>query len=310
MAIHTIEPTRETLHGTFSRELEPVLTIDSGDTVQYQTLDARWGLEPYPLSSEERREFSPRHPEHDTGHALCGPVAVRGAEPGMALGIHINQIRTGDYGWNVGGGRDRHLERRLGVVEDGILLRWQLDSTAMTATSHLGNTIGMRPFLGVMGMPPDEAGRHPTGPPRVTGGNIDCKELIAGTTLYLPISVAGGLFSTGDGHAVQGDGEISGTAIECPMDLAELTFTLHENMRISTPRALTQESWLTFGFNEDLDEAMFTALNAMLDLMHELHDLDRPTAVALASVAVDLRVTQVVNGVQGVHAVLPHGAVN
>jgi acetamidase/formamidase len=167
----------------------------------------------------------------------------------------------------------------------------------------------MRPFLGVMGLPPAEPGRHSTAPPRATGGNLDCRELVAGTTLFLPVAVEGALFSTGDGHASQGDGELSGTAIECPMDLAALTFDLRDDMPITTPRALTPDAWLTFGLDEDLDQAMYQAANAMLDLLMELHAVDRPAALALASTSVDLRITQVVNGVKGVHAILGHGAV-
>jgi acetamidase/formamidase len=169
--------------------------------------------------------------------------------------------------------------------------------------------VTLRPFMGIYGMPPAETGIHSTIPPRVTGGNIDCKELIVGSTLYLPIAVEGGLFSTGDGHAAQGDGEVSITAIECPMDRVDLTFDVHDNLPISTPIANTPAGWITMGFHEDLDEALLIALEAMLTLMKRLHGLERLDALALASVAVDFRVTQVVNRVRGIHAVLPHGAI-
>ena len=118
----------------------------------------------------------------------------------------------------------------------------------------------------------------------------------------------GGLFSAGDGHAAQGDGEVSGLAIECPVTQADLTFYLHPNLSLATPRAETPSGKLTLGFGETLNEAMGDALEAMLDWMGELYGLSRPDALALASVAVDLRVTQVVNGIQGVHALLPHNA--
>lgn len=163
--------------------------------------------------------------------------------------------------------------------------------------------------MGVMGMPPADPGVHRTSPPRPTGGNIDCKDLVAGTSLFLPVAVPGGLFSTGDGHGAQGDGEVSETAIECPIACCDLTFMLHPEMTITTPRARTAEGWLTLGFHEDLNEAMFVALDAMLDLMGEQYGMGRSEALAMASVVIDLRVTQVVNGVKGVHAVLPHGAI-
>jgi acetamidase/formamidase len=180
----------------------------------------------------------------------------------------------------------------------------------MVGVNQHGYEVQLRPFLGVMGMPPDEPGLHSTGPPRATGGNMDCKELIAGSSLFLPIAVSGALFSTGDGHAAQGDGEVSSTAIECPMDRAVLTFILRPELHLSLPRANTPAGWLTMGFDEDLNEAMFLALEGMLDLMCEQYQFNRKEALALASIVVDLRITQIVNGVWGVHAVLPHGAIS
>jgi acetamidase/formamidase len=132
---------------------------------------------------------------------------------------------------------------------------------------------------------------------------------VPGSALYLPIAVPGGLFSVGDGHAAQADGEVCGTAIECAMERVELTFRLVEDLRLTTPRAETPIGWLTFGFHEDLNEATIIALEAMLELMRERHGLERLEALGLASLVVDLRITQFVNGVRGVHAVLPHGAI-
>jgi acetamidase/formamidase len=310
MTTYAIEPTRENLHGTFSAEIPPVLEIEPGDTVRFRTLDAGWGLEANRADGSRRRTFEPRERERDAGHALCGPVAIRGASPGRTLAVRIDELRTGDYGFTNAGGPNPTRVEPFGLSADlRLALNWTLDRNAMIATNQHGHTVAMRPFLGVMGMPPAEPGYHPTSPPRATGGNLDCRELVAGTTLFLPIAVDGGLFSTGDGHATQGDGELSGTAIECAMELAALTFDLRDDMPIATPRALTPDAWLTFGLDEDLDLAMYQATNAMLDLIIELHGVDRPTALALASTCVDLRITQVVNGVKGVHAVLAHGAV-
>jgi acetamidase/formamidase len=160
-----------------------------------------------------------------------------------------------------------------------------------------------------MGMLPAQAGQHSTKPPRITGGNLDCKELVAGSSLYLPIAVPGRFFSVGDGHAVQGDGEVSYTGIECPMDEVVLTFQLHADLHLNTPRAHTVLGWLTFGLDADLDVAARKALDAMIDLMAERYGLARVDAMALASLVVDLRITQIVNQVCGVHAVLPHGAI-
>ena len=301
MAIYKIEPNENTLHGYFSRDLAPILTIDSGDTVHFKTIDAEWGLENFNVTLvDPEKGPPPRKVAHDDpmGHALCGPVYVRGAEPGMTLAIHIDSIRTGTWGWTVGGK----------TPEGQVLHLWDLDPDKLRGRNHLGHQIQLHPFMGVMGMPPADEGKHSTNPPRVTGGNIDCKELVAGTILYLPIAVTGGLFSTGDGHAAQGDGETSKTAIECPIDDVGLTFHLHPEMNIPTPRAWTPTCWLTFGFDESLNVAARTALEAMHDLMVEKRNVTRADAVALASVVVDLRITQIANKTFGVHAILTHDA--
>ncbi len=310
MRVHTIEPGRETLHGVFSPDLPPALTVDPGDTVVFRTLDAGWWLEPPIAPREERRRFDDARPEwRGNGHALCGPVAVRGAEPGMTLEVRIGELRPERWGRTFAGAAHSDLNRRLGVADREELLVWTLDPELMVGRDQHGHSVALRPFMGVLGMPPAEPGSHPTRPPRPTGGNIDCKELVPGSSLFLPVAVAGGLFSAGDGHAVQGDGEVSGQAIECPMERCELTFLLHEEMRLATPRARTPAGWVTFGFDRDLNEAMAVALEGMLDLLGEMVGADRHAALALASVAVDLRVTQVVNDVWGIHALLPHGAI-
>lgn len=309
MTYHRIEPNRASLIGKFSRELPPILTIKSGDTVTFRTLDAGWGLEPQRADGSERSRFEPRDQERDAGHAMCGPIAIEGAEPGMTLEVRIDSLRPALWGWNGAGGWPSRVNTRLGVADGPeVMNRWSLNPETMVGVNQNGFEVTLRPFLGVMGMPPDEPGLHSTGPPRATGGNMDCKELVAGSSLFLPIAVRGGLFSTGDGHAAQGDGEVSSTAIECPMEEAVLTFVLHPELHLKLPRANTPAAWLTMGFDEDLNEAMFLALEGMLDLMCELFTLNRKDALALSSIAVDLRITQIVNGAWGVHAVLPHGA--
>lgn len=308
MAFHQIELNRASLHGHFSRDLPPALTIQSGDTVRFQTLDAGWGLEQFHADGSLRSLFDLR--DADSGHALCGPVFVKGAEPGMTLEVRIDAVRPGAWGWTLAGGWDSLPNRRLGVDDlPQVVHRWALNADTLTGTNQHGHEVTLRPFMGVMGMPADTPGPQPTPPPRVTGGNMDCKELVAGSRLFLPVAVRGGLFSTGDGHAAQGDGEVSTIAIECPMEQVDLTFILHPDLQLTTPRAETPSGWLTLGFDEDLNEAMYQALNAMLELMMTRYALPRQDALALASVAVDLRVTQIVNGVCGVHAVLPHGAI-
>jgi acetamidase/formamidase len=310
-ARHSLEPGRATLHGHFSRDLEPVLTIDPGDTVRFRTLDVAWGLESFaPLvERRERRSFPGRVSPEDDGHALVGPVAIRGARAGMTLEVAIGAVVPGRFGGCFAGGRPSEVNDRLGIAGEPIVHAWDLDADAMTGRNQHGHVVGLRPFMGILGVAPDEPGVLSTTPPRSCGGNIDCRELVAGSTLWLPIAVDGALFSTGDGHAAQGDGEVSGTAIECPMDRVELTFELRDDLPLKTPLARTDDAWIAMGFDEDLDEAALIALEAIVDLVAREHGLGRADALALASVTVDLRVTQIVNEVKGVHAVLAHDAV-
>jgi len=307
MTTHRLEPDERTLHGVFSRDLPPVLTVDSGDTVVLRTLDAGWNLEPHRAPGVVARRVERASP----GHALCGPIFVRGAEPGMTLEVRIERLRPAGWGWTRAGGAPTDLNRRLGVAEEPAhFALWRLDLDDQVGRDQLGHAVRLRPFMGVMGTAPAEPGEHSTAPPRPCGGNMDCRELVAGSRLFLPVLVAGALFSTGDGHAAQGDGEVSGTAIECPMDVCELTLVLRPELALAMPRAETPAGTLTFGFDADLNEAMAVALDAMLDVLCDRLDLGRREALALASTVVDLRITQVANGTWGVHALLPVDAVS
>ncbi len=305
MTLHEIALERRTLHGHFSRHLEPILTVDSGDSIAFACLHAGWRDTANEHFPERRRDGD----ELDAGHALIGPVEVRGARAGQTLEVSIDEVRVGPCGVTDAGGWHTPLNERLGVHEgETAILDWTLDADAGVGRDQTGREVSLHPFLGVIGMPPDESGVHSTAPPRVCGGNIDCKELVAGTRLYLPISVDGALLSAGDGHAAQGDGEVSQLAIEAPVERARLTLSVRDDVPLEWPAAWTPEAWLTFGFDPDLDEAAAVAIDGMLDLMGREHGLERREALALASVVVDLRVTQVVNGAQGVHARLAHDA--
>jgi acetamidase/formamidase len=267
------------LHGHFSPDLEPVLTVDPGDTVRISVPNHAWDVEP-----DER--IAARNPELDTGHALAGPIEVRGARAGQTLVVRIEEVRPAHWGVTHGG--DDHA------------VYWELRAGIGRA---LGRELDLDPFLGVMGMPPPEPGVHSTIPPRRWGGNLDCKELVAGTTLYLPIPVDGALFSAGDGHAAQGDGEVSGTAIETPVQ-ARVTLDVVDDPALKWPLARIDGAWLTFGMNRSLGQAARIAVDGMVAHMRRELGVTRKDALVLASVGVDLRVTQIVNFVQGVHAVL------
>jgi acetamidase/formamidase len=302
MTTHHIEPEVGDLHYDFSREREPVLEIDSGDTVVFRTLDAGAYIEPR-LAKDWQ---TPRMEGAGDGHALCGPVAIKGARKGQTLAIEFVEIRPDTWGWTGGGGYKSALNVRLGVTDEPwSFFEWTLDADAKTACNQYGHTIDIHPFMGVVGMPPDEPGSHPTAPPRNCGGNLDCKELVAGSTLYLPISVDGALFSIGDGHARQGDGEVSGMAIECPMKRVEVRLSVVDEPQLTRPRASTPVGWLTFGLDEKIEEAIAIAIDEMLGFLVE-RGFQRKQAIAFASVAADVRITQLVNGVVGAHAVLPH----
>ncbi len=309
MATHTLEPDRATLHGHFSRDLAPILTIDPGDTVIARTLDAGWSVGPRPAPAVERPAFPERDRDRDWGHALLGPIAVTGAEPGMGLAIDIDEIRVGTWGWTVAGGWDHPINRAFDIVAGLYDVDWVLDPDAGLGRNQYGDTVRLRPFLGQLAVAPAEPGRHSTIPPRNVGGNIDCRELVAGSRLVLPIEVPLALFSFGDGHAAQGDGEASVTAIECPLERVVLRLSVEPRPALPTPYARTPAGWITFGFDEDLDLAAQHALQAMVALLGVQRGFDRRRALALASVAVDLRITQIANQVCGVHAVLADDAI-
>jgi acetamidase/formamidase len=282
--IHEIPLEEATLHGYFSSVLPPVLSVDPGDSVRFQSLNAGWDWEP-------ETEYVERDADLHSGHALTGPIEVRGAQAGKTLVVSIDEVTPRNWGV---------------TFADGTPFHWTIEGE--TATDDRGKTVSLAPFMGVIGMPPPEPGIHSTGPPRKWGGNIDCKLLVAGTTLYLPIPLDGAVFSAGDGHAAQGDGEVSGTAIECPLQRAQVTLELSD-LELRSPIARIADAWVAFGFDEDLDLAAAHAMATMLDLMERELSLERTHALALSSVVVDLHVTQIVNGSKGVHAVLRDHAI-
>lgn len=305
MSQHRLDPTPETVTDVFSRDTAPVLTLDPGETVVVRSLDASGYLTP----QTEPGEQVPRLMRDARGHTLTGPIAVSGAEPGMVVAVTLVSMRPDDWGWTVAGARDNELNKRLGINDSPpTWLLWALDNERGTGTSDKGFVVNLAPFHGVIGVAPAEPGDHSTIPPRSEGGgNIDCRDLVAGSTLYLPVLVPGALLSIGDGHAAQGDGEVSGTAIECGMT-TELVIDLVSDRPIPGVHAETPTGRITFGFDADLNEAMAIALDAMLGWIQHLFGVDKPTALALASTAVDMRVTQVANDTWGVHALLPEGA--
>jgi acetamidase/formamidase len=306
MTTHRLDPEPGTTADVFSRAHAPVLTIDPGDTVTVRSLDASG----YLARQASPGQVQPKMFPNARGHCLTGPIAVRGAQPGDMLALRLVALRPGEWGWTVAGALDTPVTRRLGLASGPpAWLLWELDADAGKGTADRGFVRALAPFLGVMGLAPGEAGEHSTIPPRAAaGGNIDCRELVAGSTLFLPVSVPGALLYLGDGHAAQGDGEVGGTAIECPMT-TEAVVDLVTGRPLASVHAETPAGRITFGFDADLNVAMGDALDAMVLWMQGIFGLDKGTALALASTCVDLRVTQVANQTWGVHAVLPDGVI-
>ena len=313
MTRHRLDPSPSTTVHVFSRDLPPVLTVDPGDTIVLRSLNASGHLRPQTFPGETVPAMASKAMASmgQRGHCLTGPIAVRGAVPGEVLAVRFISMRPDPWGYTVAARRDTPLTRRLGLHEGPpAWLLWQIDPDARVATSDRGHTVRIAPFHGVTGVAWDEPGEHSTIPPRtVGGGNIDCRELVAGSVLYLPVAVPGALLSVGDGHAAQGDGEVAGTAIECGMT-TELQLGLVPRRPVPGVHAETPAGQITFGFSPDLNAAMGDALDAMLTWLQASYGVGKATALALASPVLDLRVTQVANESWGVHALLPAGAIS
>src|SRR3954449_2695329 len=312
-SVKRLECTARTVHfGFYDAALAPVLEVDSGDEILVETVSADPGDAVPPAWLPPRIREIHERAERGTGpHILTGPIAVRGAKAGDVLAVDILEIRlTQPYGYNIVSPMKGMFPGEQSAQRTTII---PIDLATGMAEVAPGVSIQTRPFFGQLGVAPPAAwGRLDSRPPNRHGGNIDNKELLPGTRLMLPIAVDGALFSVGDGHAAQGDGEVNQTAIECPMKRADLTLDIVPDLfgrPLTIPVADTPAGWVAMGLGDDLDEAAAEALDAMLDLLGALHGLGRSDAMALASVVVDLRVTQVANQVFGVHAVLPRDAV-
>jgi acetamidase/formamidase len=236
------------------------------------------------------------------GHICTGPVAVAGAKAGQVLQVDIEAIAPSyDWGFNL-------VRPLAGALPDDFaetrLIHIRLDAARKAWLLPWGQSVPLAPFFGVMAVaPPPAWGTVSTLPPRRNGGNLDNKELIAGTTLYLPIFVDGALFSVGDGHGAQGDGEVCITAVETGLT-GTFRLTVRDDMRLEWPMAETPTHVMTMAFDPDLDDCVVIALRRMMELIVARAGLDRYQAYALCSLAADLRVTQVVNGNKGIHCMI------
>ena len=295
----------ETCHwGVFDAALPPALRVPAGSRVVIDSVSG--GPEVLPPAGfhvpPELLDIHARSPRLGPGHILTGPVFIEGAEPGDTLEVRIHAVRLRqDWGYNV-------IRPLAGTLPDEFdaarKLNIPLDMQRMTAHLPWGLDLPLRPFFGVMGVaPPAHWGRISTIVPRAHGGNLDNTELRPGASLYLPVHVPGALFSCGDGHAAQGDGEVCTTAIETALQ-GEFEFIVHKATALAYPRAETPTHWITMGMHPSLDECLAIALRDMIRLLGERAGLSREDAYTLCSLAVDFRVTQTVNQHRGVHAML------
>lgn len=305
MPDHHIPASVDTCHwGWFDAGTPSSLTIASGDRVTIETVSGGPDVLP-PAGFHVPPALTDIHARSERmvpGHILTGPVAVEGAEPGDALKVEIEEIRLGqDWGYNF----HRPL---VGTLPDEFPNRHDvtipLDADRMVGRMPWGLELPLRPFFGVMGTaPPPEWGRITSLVPRAMGGNLDCKELVAGTTLYLPVFVSGANFSCGDGHGCQGDGEVNVTAIETALT-GTFRLTVVKDPDFSTLRAETPDHLLTLAVDPDLDRCAERALSDMITWLAGQAGITRDQAYMLCSLAADLRITQTVNGSKGVHCMI------
>lgn len=307
MADHILKSSVETVHwGYFDAAEKPVLSIKSGDRVTIETISGGTDVMPPPASGleilPELKEVQAKVPRKLPGHILTGPVAIEGAMPGDILRVDIEAIECRqNWGYNA----IRPLAGALPLEFDRVrIAHIPMDLKRGVGKLSWGAEVPLKPFFGVMGVaPPAEWGMIGSPAPRQHGGNMDNKELVAGTTLFLPVHVPGANFSTGDGHGAQGDGEVCVTAIETALK-GTFRFTVMKGQTLEWPRAETPTHAITMAFDPDLDRAARAALRDMIKLLGEVKGLSREDAYMLCSLAADLRVTQLVNGHNGVHVML------
>jgi acetamidase/formamidase len=300
--------------GHYDARIPPALRVHSGDRIYVETLVAR-GLERIRLEGVQDRDFTPGMLEVESAvtdrgpgsHPMTGPIWVEGAEPGDVLEVRILEVellaRHGVAAFLPGGGT------LPGAYPYGATRIFELDDEAGVA--RLGDRIAipLRPFFASIGVaPPLMSGRISSNPPGAHAGNLDNKELVPGTSLFLPVHVRGALLSVGDGHAAQGDGEVGGSAIEASLK-GRIQVVLHKDRRLLWPRAETPTHFISMGFDTDLDEAARLATREMIDFLVHEKGMDPTDAYFLCTAALDLRITQLVNGTKGVHGMMPRDVV-
>ncbi|MGW1818563.1 acetamidase/formamidase family protein [Streptomyces sp. NPDC002125] len=289
--------------GVIDPAAPPVLSVDSGDEVTLSTW-GHWGNRVTPDTvMADFPAIKAAFPDALGPHSLTGPIEVRGALPGDTLVVDVLALTPAAHGFNLVVAHPRGRGVLRDRFPEGTIRHFELDRATMTTTLGGKVRVPLKPFLGIMGVAPAEDGPRSTVEPGCFGGNMDLSALVVGARLRLPVFREGAGFYCGDGHAVQGDGEVNQTAIETGMDHVRLRFTVERGARLRTPRAETESHLISTGFGENLEDAAHDAVD---DLVNWLTDegLDEDEAYSLCSIAADVRVTQMVNNVVGVHAVV------
>ncbi|MEO3428568.1 acetamidase/formamidase family protein [Pelagibius sp. CAU 1746] len=291
-----------TIHGThhhfgWDRSIPPVMTVAPGSTIEFECLDASGGqlTKDSTVDDVAGLDFGKVNP-------VTGPVFVEGAEPGDAIKVTIHEFKPSGFGWTANIPGFGLLADQFGEAALNI---WKYDAAGLAPALYgPGGRVPLKPFAGTIGLAPAEPGLHSVVPPRRVGGNMDIRDLAAGTELYLPVEVAGALFSIGDTHAAQGDGEVCGTAIESPMDVV-LTLDLVKDAGLKMPRFTTpgpvtrhldEKGYeVTTGVGSDLFEGAKAAVSQMVDLLAARHGMAPVEAYMLCSVCGDLRISEIVD---------------
>ena len=279
--------TKDQTHDKFSRLIQPAVRVPSGSIIEAFTHEATGGQ----ITPTSTLEDAARV-DMDKVHTLTGPVYVEGAAPGDVLAVRLIELEPADWGW-----MEIHPEFGFlkGEFNTPVLQIFQLDKEKNEVEFSDGIRIPLRPFAGVMGVAPDTDEMLNTIPPRANGGNMDDPNLVAGTTVYFPVFVEGGLFSIGDTHSVQGHGEVSGTAIESPMRIVYEISVIKGGRSIAEPQYETDAYYATTGFATTIDEAAKKATRYMIDYLVETKGLSREQAYMLCSIAGDLKIAETVD---------------
>jgi acetamidase/formamidase len=296
--------------GYYDAKAAPVLRIKSGDTVEIQTLVTNSpkrleaaGVPPEQVEQSLRDIYDQVKDKGPGGHILTGPIYIEGAEIGDVLEVRILAAKLAiPYAYNAFAPGRGYLPDDYPYSKIKII---PLDEKRMVAKFAPGIEIPLHPFFGSMGVaPPESAGRWNSAPPWIMAGNMDNKDLVAGSTLYIPVHAPGALFEVGDGHAGQGDGEVDITALETSL-VGTFQFVVRKDHHLKWPRAETPTHYITMGFNDDLNAAATLAVREMIDFLVTEKHLSRDDAYMLASVAADLHITELVDGNKGVHMMIP-----